>query len=111
MKNERDELIVVPEQDMGGFMCPKCLAVAIGKKWATHAKYCPDCGQHIRISTSEFNSLLLQVQGLDNEQKKETCMFYMGGSISGIYKDRVKALQKAGEQIDGQMDITDFLGN
>ena len=120
MKAKRDELIVIKENEgVGGFMCPNCLAVAIGKKWALHANYCPDCGQHIKISTEQFNKLKKLVEPMTKDQKEKCCTFYSvyapepgGGlqrTISGIYKKRLDDLLNDQKQIEGQMNITDFI--
>ena len=109
MDKSRDELIVIPQDRVGGgFVCPKCLGVAIGSKWALHAKYCPDCGQHIKISTSEFMSLKQKVPFFTDEQQKEMCTYYLD-DISGIYKDRMMKIEKQEEEIAGQMSIEDFM--
>ena len=47
MKDERDEMLYIPRDVLGGFMCPKCLSIAIGKRWADKAKYCPECGRKL----------------------------------------------------------------
>ena len=109
MDKSRDELIVIPVDEVGGgFMCPKCLSIAIGKSWASHAKYCPECGQHIRINTSEFMSLKQKVPFFTEDQQKEMCTYYLG-TISGIYKDRMMKIEKQEEQIAGQMNLEDFM--
>jgi hypothetical protein len=114
----RDDLIVIPEnKGHGGFICPRCLAVAIGSKWASHAKYCPDCGQHIKISTPEFNKLKELAKTLTPEKREKCCKFYSNigpdgkyqRMINGIYKKALSDLMSSSEQIEGQMDITDFI--
>lgn len=115
---DRDEIIVIPEQEgVGGFMCPMCLSVAIGAKWASHVKYCPDCGQRIHVSTTEFNKLRKIVQGFTYERREKCCKYYSvigpenkyDRQISGIYRQRIADMLKDDEQIEGQMNITDFL--
>lgn len=115
---DRDELIVIPENEgVGGFMCPACLSVAIGAKWAKHAHYCPDCGQHIQISTPEFNKLRKIAQGFTNDRKEKCCKYYSvigpeskyERQVSGIYKKRLEDMLKDDRQIEGQVNITDFL--
>ena len=112
---DRDELIVIPEQErVGGFMCPMCLSVAIGAKWATHVKYCPDCGQRIHVSTTEFNKLRKIVQGYTYEQREKCCKYYSviapegkyDRQISGIYRNRVGDVLKDEAQIEGHIHLT-----
>ena len=95
--SERDEVIVIPEAEPSGFVCPVCLAVAIGKKWASHANYCPDCGQHIKINTEKFSELKKKLSDLPWEEKEKCCRYYSvaapeglnGRMISGIYAKRL----------------------
>lgn len=118
MSSERDELIYVPEKAMGGFMCPNCLDIMMGKKWASHANYCPDCGQHIKIiAPDKFQEYKTAVRELPEETREKCIKTYQiigpGGSfkeeISGVYRDRLKKIQEDLKGIEGQMNITDFL--
>lgn len=109
MKDERDETLYIPRDVLGGFMCPKCLSVAIGKTWADRAKYCPECGQHIKvIGQKDFEDLLKQADKLKGEDVKQVAVYYLNG-ISGIYKARLDKMLSNGNYMAGQMEISDFL--
>lgn len=118
MNNNRDELLVIPEQNLGGFICPMCKAVAVGMKWASHANYCPDCGQHIKISTKLYENLKEKAFEIPENVRETYCEYelrILSGQdirreISGIYKKRVEDLEADSQNIPGQMDINDFLG-
>ena len=116
MKHDRDELIVVPEQAMGGFICPKCRGVAIGMKWASHANYCPDCGQHLKINTKLFESLKDKALTIPENVRDSYCEYELRigndirRDICGVYKKRIEDLEADKQSIPGQMDIKDFLG-
>jgi PHP family Zn ribbon phosphoesterase len=117
--NERDELLIIPQADPSGFICPKCLTFYSGKKLEKHANYCPDCGQHIKIDTRRFKKLKEKVSGLSWSDKEKCCSYYSliapegtsGRVIAGIYEKKLEKLIKEHEQIKGQMSITDFLDN
>ena len=114
----RDELLIVPENKVvGGFVCPICLSVAIGKKWASHVKYCPDCGQHIKVDTKLFCNLEEKVAELPEEDKKKICEFQIYGGIdvkcaryiAGIYKARLEKRLKDKSFEDAQLSFNDCL--
>lgn len=115
--NSRDDLMVIPEMESGGFMCPECLFVGAGKKWIKHTRYCPYCGQHIKISTSEFTELKSKTKDLSFEEKQSCLKYYSviepegmnERVISGINKKKLDNLLKEKEQIAGQMNISDFI--
>ena len=119
MKNSRDEVLVIPENEViGGFLCPICQGVAIGSKWASHAKYCPDCGQHIKISTPEFEKLKAQVLTMPEDLRDDVCenAVYIGlegkfeKTIAGVYSGRLKSKKKAPERAAyGQMRMSEYL--
>ena len=109
MTDDRDEVLYIPRDVMGGFMCPKCLSVAIGKSWADRAKYCPECGQHIKIiNTKDFEDLLKQADKLKGEDIKQVAVYYLNG-ISGIYKAKLEKMLKNDNYMPGQMELSDFL--
>ena len=116
MANKRDELLVIPEQDLGGFICPICNGVAIGMKWASHANHCPDCGQHIKINTQLFDKLKGKAMEIPESVRDKYCEYGLiigqgiQREINGVYKKRIEELEEDKQNIPGQMDITDFLG-
>lgn len=115
--NQRDELLCIPEMELGGFICPVCLKVFMGKHWAKHTNYCPDCGQRIRISTNHFETLKLRAKELGYEDKQKCILYYskimpegMKERVtSGIYEKRLADLLEEKKQIDGQMHISEFI--
>lgn len=110
MKIERDELLYIPRDEVGGgFMCPKCLSIAIGDKWADKAKYCPDCGQHIKvIAGKDFNDLKKGLDKIGADDVDKVAVKYLG-RVSGIYKSRLDKLTGNENYIAGQMELSDFL--
>lgn len=110
MKNDRDEVIYVPRDEVGGgFMCPMCLSIAIGNKWAEKAKYCPECGQHIKvISGKDFEDLQKTAEKVGGADFTKVAVMYLG-SVSGIYKNRLDKMLGNENYIAGQMEISDFL--
>ncbi len=117
MRHNRDELIVIPEQALGGFICPRCKGVAIGMKWASHANYCPDCGQHIKINTKLFDTLKGKALTIPEDVRDSYCEYELrigkeiGKEICGVYKNRIEDLETDDQMLPGQMDIYDFLEN
>lgn len=119
MKRSRDDVLVIPENEgIGGFLCPICQGVAIGSRWALHAKYCPDCGQHIKISTPEFTKLKAQVLTMPEDMREDVCehTVYIGlegkfeKAIAGVYSGRLKAWEKDPERTAyGQMRMSEYL--
>lgn len=117
INTQRDELIVIPESSGGGFICPVCLSTALGAKWAKHANYCPDCGQRIKIDSVKFTSMKNVVKDLDKDLKDKCCKYYsiiapegkLERTISGIYLKRFNDITMGEQQIEGQMNITDFI--
>ena len=118
MKNSRDEVLVIPENEgIGGFLCPICQGVAIGRKWASHAKYCPDCGQHIKISTPEFKKLKAQVLTMPEDMREDVCehTVFIGlegkfeKAIAGVYSGRLNTRKKDPERAYGQMRMSEYL--
>lgn len=110
MKADRDELIYVPQAAaVGGFMCPKCLSIAIGDSWAAKAKYCPECGQHIKvISIKDFKDLEKGLAKIGADDVEKVAEKYLG-NISGIYKNRLDKLTGNENYIAGQMELSDFI--
>ena len=117
MKKDRDELLVIPEQDVvGGFICPICLSVAIGNKWASHAKYCPDCGQHIKIDTEQFKKLRDMAMTIPENERDGICehTVFIGlngyeKNIAGVYKKRLEERNKIKGGENTQMRMSDYL--
>ena len=114
MKDERDEILYIQRDVLGGFTCPKCLSIAIGKSWADKAKYCPECGQRIKlIGDKDFKDLLKQVEKLEGDDRQHVTVIYSNGisdRISGIYKGRLDKLTGNENYIAGQMELSDFIG-
>lgn len=109
MKNERDEILYIPRDVFGGFMCPKCLSAAIGKGWDKGANYCPQCGQHIKvIDAKDFEDLKKRAAGIHGESLEHIAEFYMH-DIYGIYKSRLDKFTGNENYIAGQMELSDFL--
>ena len=109
MKDERDEILYVPRDVLGGFMCPKCLSIAIGQHWADKAKYCPECGQRVKIiADKDFKDLLKQVEKLEGDDRQHVTVIY-NNSISGVYKGRLDKLTGNENYIAGQMELSDFI--
>ena len=117
MKPSRDELLVIPEQDLGGFICPICKSVAIGKSWQSHCNYCPDCGQRIKIDTPLFKKLRDKTMEIPEAERMDLCAqnVFIGLSgqlekdIAGVYKKRLEARAKDPEQPKGQIRMSDYL--
>ena len=117
MKKDRDELLVIPEQEVvGGFICPICQGVAIGNNWASHAKYCPDCGQHIKIDTEQFIKLRDKVLTIPENERDGICenTVFIGlngyeKTIAGVYKKRLEARKKDKGGENAQMRMSDYL--
>lgn len=113
MNKDRDEMLYVPRDVLGGFMCPMCLSIAIGKRWADHAKYCPECGQRLKIiEAKDFEELLKKTEKLDRDDRQHVAVYYSNGindRISGIYKGRLDKLLDNENYIAGQMELKDFL--
>lgn len=102
MKKPRDELLIIPENEVvGGFICPICQSVAIGARWAKHAKYCPDCGQRIKIDSKAFNDLKEKAEQLPEEQQKNICAYTAFIGIDGTWKKSISGIY-AGRGIDGE---------
>lgn len=110
MKADRDEMLYVPQAAVdGGFMCPKCLSIYIGDKWASKAKYCPECGQHIKvINIKDFNDLEKGLAKIGADDVEKVAEKYLG-NISGIYKNRLDKLTGNENYIAGQMELSDFI--
>lgn len=115
--NQRDELLVIPEMKLGGFICPICLHTFMGEHWKKHTNYCPDCGQHIKIDDKELGSLKIKAKELGLEEKQKCIKYYSvimpegmhERVVSGIYQKKLEDLIKEKEQIKGQMNISDFI--
>ena len=115
--SERDEVVVVPEAPAGGFMCPCCLFTTTSKKLAEKMHYCPECGQHVRISTKEFDALKKLTNDLTYEQREKCCKFcaIIGPDashekrIAGIQKKKLENLWDELAPIKGQMNLKDFM--
>lgn len=110
MKADRDELLYVPQAAVdGGFMCPRCLSIYIGDKWAAKAKYCPECGQHIKvISIKDFVDLETGLAKIGADDVEKVAEKYFG-NIIGIYKNRLDKLTGNENYIAGQMELSDFI--
>ena len=110
MKSDRDELLYLPRDEVGGgFMCPKCLSIVKGDKWADKAKYCPECGQHIKIiSIKDFRELEKELSKVGGDDVEKVAVKYLG-NVSGIYKSRLDKLTGNENYIAGQMELSDFL--
>ena len=109
MKADRDEVLYIPRDKVGGgFMCPQCLGIAVGDKWAARAKYCPECGQHIKIiEPKEFNELVKELDKVGDDVDKVAVKYL--NQISGIYKARLDKITGNENYIAGQMELSDFL--
>ena len=117
MKHSRDDILVIPEQDLGGFICPICKGVAIGKGWQSHCKYCPDCGQRIQIDTLKFKKLRDKVLEIPEDGREGLCEHdvFIGLSghyekyIAGVYKKRLEARRSDPKEHQGQIRMSDYL--
>ena len=110
MKADRDEMLYVPQAAVdGGFMCPKCLSIYIGDKWAAKAKYCPECGQRIKvINIKDFKDLEKGLAKIGADDVEKVAEKYLC-NISGIYKSRLDKLTGNENYIAGQMELSDFI--
>ena len=85
------------------------LSIYIGDKWAAKAKYCPECGQRIKIiNIKDFKDLEKGLAKIGADDVEKVAEKYLG-NISGIYKSRLDKLTGNENYIAGQMELSDFI--
>ena len=116
---ERDMKLAIPFNETLGFCCPICKGVGIGKHWELR-KYCPDCGQRLKmvnVNNGDWEQLMRDVKRIpdimESNMVTTELRFLNGGQsvrdISGVYLDRLKAYNDKNAQIEGQLELADFL--
>ena len=115
---ERDMVLAIPFNEVVGFVCPVCKGWGCGKHWAQR-KYCPDCGQRLKFvdADKDWPYLLADANKIPNVMDTDivttSISFKNNGQsdryIDGIYLDRMKAYGDKSAQIEGQLDLSDFL--
>ena len=112
--------LAIPFNKTIGYTCPCCLSVGIGAKWGMGTNYCPKCGQHIKLLDvdTDWKELVKDVNKVPDVMKTNivtTAWDFSKGLnhdakyINGVYLERFRAYKNNDAQIEGQMNITDFL--
>ena len=115
---ERDMVLAIPFDETLGYDCPLCKSVHIGKNCQQH-RYCPSCGQRIKCMDvkKDWPQLVADVKKIPNVMETDivtTQVYFIHSSkgerdINGVYLDRFKAYGDKSAQIEGQLDLSDFL--
>lgn len=115
---ERDMILAIPFDEVLGFCCPICKGVGVGKHWAQR-KYCPDCGQRLKfMPQKDWLQLVADAKKIPNVIDTDivtTELLISNGfagkkDINGVYLDRLKAYGDKNAQIEGQISLSDILG-
>ncbi len=115
---ERDMVLAIPFNETLGYCCPLCRSVHIGKTCINH-RYCPSCGQRIKCmdTKGDWPKIVADAKKIPNVMETDivtTEIYFINSSkgekdINGIYLDRLKAYGDKSAQIEGQLNISDFL--
>ena len=109
MKEDRDEILYIPAYEGGAFICPKCYGIAGAGVEPYKLKYCPECGQHLKIiGHKDFKDLAGKAKQFNGAEFEKIALVFMG-DIRGIYKGRLEKALNNDNYIPGQMEITDFI--
>ena len=112
---ERDLTLAIPFDDTLGCCCPKCLSVGIGTQLKDKMRFCPYCGQRLKLISSQrdWQELLKDCRKVPDIEKTNivtTGVSFPGdGSmerpISGVYLQRLKDYNNKYAQIEGQLSM------
>ena len=118
---EKDLVLAIPFNSELGYTCPSCLSVGIGAKWAQGTNYCPKCGQHIKlinVDNYDWANLLRDAEKIPDVMDSNIVTTGLDLShgftkakkfINGIYLQRLKDYGDKNAQIEGQMNLMDYL--
>lgn len=115
LEAERDLTLAIPFDDTLGCCCPKCLSVGIGIQLKKQMRFCPYCGQRLKLISSErdWKELLKDCSKIPDitDTNIVTCGVSFPGdgtmekSISGVYLQRLKDYNNKHAQIEGQLSM------
>lgn len=109
---ERDLTLAIPFNDTLGCSCPVCNSVAIGLKLKANMRFCPYCGQKLKMVSVDDGSwakLLADVKKIQDVTETNIVIAKWAGHeekhIEGVYMDRFKAYNDDHAQIEGQLSL------
>lgn len=121
MKEEREQVLAIPFNNVLGYCCPICKGVGIGAKWAKGTNYCPCCGQRVKLISVETGDWALlmhdckKIPNVFNTDVVTTQLIAVSGGferdINGVYLERMRKRLAEKDQVHGQMSIFDLEGN
>ena len=106
-KIERDLTLAIPFNDVLGCGCPLCNSQAIGLKLKKDMRYCPYCGQHLKmvsVDDGSWKQLLEDVRKIPDVEQTNIVVTKWD-CIAGVYMERLKAYKDSKAQIEGQLSL------
>ena len=114
MNPERDIVLAIPFDNVG-CSCPICLAVGIGTKLKEKMRYCPYCGQHLKLyGQNDWKQLLKDVKKIPEVEDTNIVTTQLDLShgltesrkvINGVFMQRLKDYKNKNAQIEGQLSL------